>query len=309
MKKKRNYYAKKNTNTKKYGLFIFLILAIALVGIQFFGNMQFTGFETEPPHVIHKASIESFSAPYYGWTVPSYVNPTGKPRYWEKSNHIEKSISFDNIINWSNVYKVSTTVNGRTSGDSGAAELILWYNPTCSRIYNIDGRIYQSYCGWNDYAISDSFRDDTLSVRSVTNIWNAETPITSMAFGAYNADRYNYISVNSLSVSVYEEVECTENIHCVTVAPICNVNTNICEKEILPPVIDLCGNGICDAGEQTSCSQDCIITTQPPTLCGNGVKDVGETIFTCPKDYISPTWLIIIILIVSMIIYYLNIKK
>ena len=43
----------------------------------------------------------------------------------------------------------------------------------------------------------------------------------------------------------------------------------------------VCGNGICELGENTiNCPQDCITNT----TCGNGVCDIGENIDNCPQD-------------------------
>ncbi len=71
---------------------------------------------------------------------------------------------------------------------------------------------------------------------------------------------------------------------------------NIVEQEpinVTPPqnhpntttstIIDYCGNGKCDAGEDsTSCTKDCATTAVP--LCGNAVCDSGETAENCPND-------------------------
>lgn len=40
----------------------------------------------------------------------------------------------------------------------------------------------------------------------------------------------------------------------------------------------LCGNGVCESGEQESCPQDCV------EVCGNGVCGPGESFLNCPAD-------------------------
>ena len=48
-------------------------------------------------------------------------------------------------------------------------------------------------------------------------------------------------------------------------------------------IIDYCGNGKCDAGEDSnSCKKDCATTSVP--LCGNAVCDSGEDAESCPND-------------------------
>jgi len=56
----------------------------------------------------------------------------------------------------------------------------------------------------------------------------------------------------------------------------------------LPP-IDNCGDGICDDNETSfSCSADCTITP-PPSYCGDGNCDDGESASSCPSDcYVLP---------------------
>ncbi|MBN1325584.1 peptidoglycan DD-metalloendopeptidase family protein [Candidatus Falkowbacteria bacterium] len=55
------------------------------------------------------------------------------------------------------------------------------------------------------------------------------------------------------------------------------------------PPIDNCGNGFCDDNETSfSCSADCTITP-PPSYCGDGNCDNGETANSCPADcYVEP---------------------
>ncbi|MCK5343605.1 MAG: hypothetical protein KAR20_09380, partial [Candidatus Heimdallarchaeota archaeon] len=95
---------KKKLNVQKTGVLIILALAIIFITGQFFSVIQ------EPPHITHTSTLDSFSAPYYGWSLPNYVDPKGAPAYFEKSSHIEKNIIFDSNIDWSNVYKVSSTI-------------------------------------------------------------------------------------------------------------------------------------------------------------------------------------------------------
>jgi len=225
---KKDYY--------EYGTWVVILIVAALLGGHIMGVIQ------EPPHIIHTATLEPFSAPYYGWVEPSYFDPKGAPAYWEKSSHIEKDIAFSPDINWSNVYKVNTRVAGHMSSSRGTGKLIFWYNPSCSRITDpsFENYLYKSYCGWNNYVITGKFRDndhpeDPYSVNSVTTAWTSGIPITRMAFGAYNADRYDSVRIKEATISVFEEVECTEDKHCVSAAPKCNLATNMCEPIITEP--------------------------------------------------------------------------
>jgi len=44
--------------------------------------------------------------------------------------------------------------------------------------------------------------------------------------------------------------------------------------------LPVCGNHLCEMGEQVTCAQDCPVANP----CGNGAIDSGETCSTCPAD-------------------------
>ncbi|MBU0625770.1 hypothetical protein KKF05_05535 [Patescibacteria group bacterium] len=49
-----------------------------------------------------------------------------------------------------------------------------------------------------------------------------------------------------------------------------------------PPVDSICGNTICEPGEEIICPSDCQLAAS--VLCGNGVCDNSETTIDCPAD-------------------------
>jgi hypothetical protein len=54
-----------------------------------------------------------------------------------------------------------------------------------------------------------------------------------------------------------------------------------------PPTVDLCGNGICDRGEDcNTCPIDCARGSIQRAFCGNGICEAGdgETYYSCPYD-------------------------
>ncbi|MFH1047755.1 MAG: hypothetical protein V1738_05615 [Patescibacteria group bacterium] len=61
--------------------------------------------------------------------------------------------------------------------------------------------------------------------------------------------------------------------------PIVNQEANQDIPAVTAPV---CGNGICEATEDTTCQEDC--PTAAELLCGNGVCDPDETSVDCPTD-------------------------
>jgi len=58
------------------------------------------------------------------------------------------------------------------------------------------------------------------------------------------------------------------------------------EKDVVKAIQnDICGNGICDIGENChSCPVDCINGTSGGFTCGNGICEDGESCETCPED-------------------------
>ena len=58
-------------------------------------------------------------------------------------------------------------------------------------------------------------------------------------------------------------------------------NPSICPKDCPKPSGSVCGDKICQSGEETTCPKDCKQPSKP--LCGNGKCDTGEET-TCPKD-------------------------
>jgi hypothetical protein len=52
-----------------------------------------------------------------------------------------------------------------------------------------------------------------------------------------------------------------------------------------PPPPPVCGDGICDVGENcTTCPRDCGVCPPPPPVCGDGVCNGAETCGTCAAD-------------------------
>lgn len=368
MKKKRKYY-KKETNTKKYGLFIFLILAIAVVGISFLGGIQLSVLGSETEKVINQKTIEM------------HLYPDSFTDYCVTRNCYSGSCS----------YMFICKRNGGYAGAAGGAyDAVTLYGGTrkiigsfCTeqpikKIYSIsanvdaedwfgtDVRTYPDFAfGLTDNSLKTNEetevyygspfsyntnypnRDLGLNAAKITNFTKGKKCFDLYAIGGGFSSRTRYgmdITINHLNIN-YDAVECLDNDTQTKIQTDCNdyneSTTDLCfnyecqnvpKEIIIPPVVDLCGNnvcdmneqttcpsdcpvppqlcgnGVCDAGESTSCIEDCIVTP-PPTLCGNDVKDADETIFTCPKDYISTTWLVTLILLVGMIIYYLNIRK
>ncbi|MBR4986193.1 MAG: hypothetical protein IKY83_10710 [Proteobacteria bacterium] len=73
---------------------------------------------------------------------------------------------------------------------------------------------------------------------------------------------------------------CTGTLRCT---PLCGIDSGDC---VCPPSSAVCGNGICESGENiTTCSLDCRMP-QPGAVCGDGScdKDNGESVNSCPED-------------------------
>ena len=49
--------------------------------------------------------------------------------------------------------------------------------------------------------------------------------------------------------------------------------------------MEVCGNGMCQGNEPTTCPQDCM----QANMCGNGQCDASETTATCPGDCPPPS--------------------
>ncbi|MDC0723132.1 DUF4215 domain-containing protein [Nannocystis bainbridge] len=52
---------------------------------------------------------------------------------------------------------------------------------------------------------------------------------------------------------------------------------------------DLCGDGLCQAGEDTTCPRDCEPCEGAACVCGDGLCGPGESMLTCPDDCSEPT--------------------
>ncbi|MDC0723133.1 DUF4215 domain-containing protein [Nannocystis bainbridge] len=51
---------------------------------------------------------------------------------------------------------------------------------------------------------------------------------------------------------------------------------------------DLCGDGLCQAGEDTTCPRDCEPCEGAACVCGDGLCGPGESMLTCPDDCTGP---------------------
>ncbi|WAS99325.1 DUF4215 domain-containing protein [Nannocystis punicea] len=62
-------------------------------------------------------------------------------------------------------------------------------------------------------------------------------------------------------------------------------NTAVCAEDCT----DSCGDSVCQAGEETTCTRDCPPCEDDSCVCGDMVCGTGESMTTCPQDCTEPT--------------------
>ena len=210
---------KKNLNVQKAGVLIIIALAMIFITGQFFSILQ------EPPHInhlyIHPTTV---SAPYYDtndW-YPSNINII-KPTFTEN-------------INWSNVYKVGVSVTASVGGDNGNVGYIL--NPQCTTKATQYGTDYT--CSGSSATLG-YVQDGVISSFSKSITFNKL--LNDVGFIS-SIDRGKSARLSEVVITVSEQVECTQDSHCVSAAPICNTVVNKCEAPVQitePPVVEPTG--------------------------------------------------------------------
>lgn len=108
---------------------------------------------------------------------------------------------------------------------------------------------------------------------------------------------------NNICIYQTQTVGCTSNAQCTDpTKPICAIGTTwTCVAQIAPPFVPTCGNNVCEAGEQTTCTQDC----KDLPFCGDGICQSGETVANCPQDCAEAPpidWMLIIIVLAAVTI-------
>lgn len=133
------------------------------------------------------------------------------------------------------MYKVGVSVTASVGGDNGNVGYIL--NPQCTTKATQDG---------TDYTCSGSgatlgyVQDGIISSFSKSITFNKL--LNDVGFIS-NIDRGKSARLSEVVITVSEEVECTQDSHCVSAAPICNTDINKCEvlPIIEPPVVEPSG--------------------------------------------------------------------
>ena len=198
-----------------------ILLVAAIFGFHMLSLVQ------EPPHVVHEIDTG------ISGSVIEYTDNLG----WQPNKIRRGNITYDIDIDWDKVYKVGYIADF-TSRLDHPVNIYGYINPVCTWQYNKGyGSVYS--CTRDGgfpvvVKVVGYWEDSRVYTISSTASYTLKKPVTSLGFSA-GTDWDEKVYLESATLTVYEEVECTEDSHCVSAAPKCNTGTNLCETVISLP--------------------------------------------------------------------------